>query len=113
MTITGLKSDHAVHEKMGPDKIDFVADMRLGVVRPGIDIDTLTGAIPIILRICEMQVRVPDFNVIILRRARLEIARETHHVFPCHDIHVPHVNVICGEEIFKRVGGLTRPVGRI
>lgn len=73
MTITGLKSNQALHEKMGPDEIDFITDMRLGVVRPGIDIDTLTGAIPIILRVCEMQVRVPDLNVIILRWARLEI----------------------------------------
>lgn len=110
MTITGLKRNHAVHEKMSPDDIDLVTDMCLGVIGPGKDIDTLTRPIPIIFCICQMQVRVPDLNVVILRGACLEIARETHHVLPRHDIHVPHVYVIGREEIFKCVSGFTRAV---
>lgn len=51
--------------------------------------------------------------MIVFGRARLEITGEAHHVLPRHDIHVPHVNVIGGKEVFKGVGSFTVAVGRV
>ena len=60
-----------------------------------------------------MQVRIPQFDVIVFGRARLKVTGEAHHVFPRYDIHIPHVDMIRREKVFKRIGGLTTAIGGV
>lgn len=113
MTIATLKGDHAIHDEMGPDDIDFVTDMGLGVARLREDIDTLACPIPIISGIGKVQVCVPHLDVIIHGGSGLYVAGEADHVLPRLYVHIPHMNVIRRKEVFKRIGGLARAIGWI
>src|SRR5215475_7843867 len=66
ITVGGLEGHFAVHEHVGPGEVDFVTDMALGVPNLGEDIYVLPPAIPVVSGVCEVQVRVPHFDVVIL-----------------------------------------------
>ena len=107
MAIGRLEGQLAVHKHVRPGEVDFVADVRLGVPYLGTDIDALGATIPVVLRTGQVQVGVPDFNVVILGWTDLEVDRGTHHVLPGLDVHVAHVDVVGREHVLKRVGSLT------
>src|SRR6185295_2344420 len=105
--IASLEGYLAIHEKMRPNDIQFVADVPRGVVRLRIDIDSLSGAIPVVLRIGQVQTGGPDFDVIVLGWAKLQVNRGFHHVLPAYRIHVAHVDMVGPPQILKGVGSLT------
>ena len=113
MTVPRLKSNHAVHEEVCPGHVYLVTDMGLGVPRLRKDVDALTGSVPVVFRIGEMEVGVPYFDMIIRRETGLEVPGETHHILPSHDIHVSHMNMIRGEEVFKGVGCFTIAIATV
>ena len=113
MPVSSLKCDHALHEEVRQGDVHLVTDVRLGIAWLREGIDTLTCPIPIVSCIGKIEVGVPHFDMIVFGGARLEIPGEAHHVLPRHDIHVPHMNVIGREEVFKRIGCLTLSIGGV
>ena len=113
MAVACLKGDHAVHKEVRPNEIDFVPDMSFRVIRFREHIDALACTIPVISSIGQVEIRIPNFDMIIGRGSGSEVAGEAHHVLPRHDIHVAHVNVIRREKVFERVGGLAIAIGGV
>lgn len=74
MTVPCLKGNHAVHEEVCPGNVHLVTDMGLGIARLRKDIDALTGSVPVVFRIGEMEVGVPYFDMIIGGKTGLEVS---------------------------------------
>ena len=75
VSIGRLEGHLAIHEHVRPYDIQLVADVPLGVVRLRKDIDALCGAIPIILRIGQVQTGGLNFNMVILGRTGRTLVR--------------------------------------
>ena len=68
-----LERHFAVREHSGPRHVDFIADMRLRVVGIGEHVASLRSSIPAILRIGEVQVGVPELDMVPHSWTRLKI----------------------------------------
>ncbi len=88
---------------MGPSHVQFVPDVLLGVVRLREDVHTLRSAVPVVSGAREVQVGVPQFEVVVLRRPELNVGRGAQHVLPGLDVHITHMDVVCREEVFERI----------
>ena len=62
--VSRLKGHLAVGEHSGVGDVDFITDMRLGVIRIREHVTTLRASIPAVLGIGQVQVRVPQFDMV-------------------------------------------------
>ena len=62
--VGGLERHFAVGKHSGIGDVDFVTDVRLGVVRVREHVATLRASIPAVLGIGQVQIRVPQFDMV-------------------------------------------------